>query len=306
MDEVSATCQEPICKASGVCICSEGLGAGPTLWNWQDGRKRGPAGPDLARANRSRQPGKGKRKRTLAISGRKCSGSSASADLQQCLENRLRAALDVNGSPECVLTWKHWDMQSGPPICALRGRQRRTSDSAYSGWQIWPTTKAKDGREWSPGTNRESVSGHGLGAIAQLTIWPTTRGTDGDKGIRTDEGAIAEFERKGTGADLPTIANLAVWPTAMAGTPATETYNEAGNTDSGRKTVSLVSGLPSTSSTAQTGKRGVLNPEHSRWLQGYPVAWGFCGATAIVSCHRSRRPSSKRTSNQNTDKEDQQ
>jgi site-specific DNA-cytosine methylase len=34
-------------------------------------------------------------------------------------------------------------------------------------------------------------------------------------------------------------AHLAPWPTPMAGTPAQKGYNEAGNTDSGRKTVTL-------------------------------------------------------------------
>jgi hypothetical protein len=37
-------------------------------------------------------------------------------------------------------------------------------------------------------------------------------------------------------------SELGSWPTPMAGTAATETYNEAGNTDSGRKTVALVDG----------------------------------------------------------------
>ena len=38
---------------------------------------------------------------------------------------------------------------------------------------------------------------------------------------------------------LPRQANLAGWPTPMAGSPATENYNEAGNNDSSRKTVEL-------------------------------------------------------------------
>jgi hypothetical protein len=71
--------------------------------------------------------------------------------------------MGASGSPEYALTWKEWPMLSGPPICALRARQRPTQDSDYFGW-----------------------------------------------------------------------------PTPMAGSPGTETYNPAGNTDSSRKTVALV------------------------------------------------------------------
>src|SRR5690242_21166272 len=53
--------------------------------------------------------------------------SSPSAVLQSSLESRLRARLDVHGSPEYVLTWKTWDMPSGPLICALRASARPTS-----------------------------------------------------------------------------------------------------------------------------------------------------------------------------------
>ena len=41
------------------------------------------------------------------------------------------------------------------------------------------------------------------------------------------------------GVSLHHCAEMASWPTPMAGTPATETYNEAGNNDSSRKTVEL-------------------------------------------------------------------
>lgn len=46
-------------------------------------------------------------------------GSSSSAALQSSLESRLRARLGVDGSPEYVLTWKHWDMQwGGADLCS--------------------------------------------------------------------------------------------------------------------------------------------------------------------------------------------
>src|SRR6185436_14339037 len=102
--------------------------------------------------------------------------SSPSVDLQRSLENRLRAKMDVNGSPEYALTWKEWDMPAGLPICALRGSQRRSSDSGFTGW-----------------------------------------------------------------------------PAPMAGSPATENYNEAGNTDSSRKTVDLVGWANPLASEARQG-----------------------------------------------------
>jgi hypothetical protein len=41
------------------------------------------------------------------------------------------------------------------------------------------------------------------------------------------------------GKDLSVEVTLAGWPTPMAGTPKTESYNEAGNNDSSRRTVEL-------------------------------------------------------------------
>lgn len=58
-----------------------------------------------------------------------------------------------------------------------------------------------------------------------------------------------------------TFANgltLSVWPTPMAGAKGTENYNEAGNTDSGRKTMELVA-WPTP--TAHNGTPGVRTPE---------------------------------------------
>jgi hypothetical protein len=46
---------------------------------------------------------------------------------------------------------------------------------------------------------------------------------------------------RGNDCGLGSKAQLASWPTPMAGSPATDSYNEAGNNDSSRKTVALAS-----------------------------------------------------------------
>ncbi len=73
-----------------------------------------------------------------AICGQLGETSSPSAALQLSLESRLRRRLDGLGSPLFVLTWKHWAMPSGPPICALRASARRIDVSAFIGGQLAP------------------------------------------------------------------------------------------------------------------------------------------------------------------------
>ena len=143
---------------------------------------KGRAGPAPARASRSASPARAPGKRTPDTCGPLFTASSPSADLQQCLANRLVALTDCNGSPEYALTWRDLDMPWGPPICRLRALARRTNDNGYGGW-------------------------------------PTPRTADGDKNVRTEAGAAKEAQRKGPMNDLSTATHMAGWvsPTAQDG-----------------------------------------------------------------------------------------
>lgn len=288
---------------------------GPTHSGSPAGPIPGPCGPDPALASLSPRQALEKGLMTKDTFGRTGDGYSISDDLQSSLESRLRAVMDVNGSPEYVLTWKQWGMRSGPPICALRASARRTSGSDCSGW-------------------------------------PTAKGSDGTKGARIHRGARKELDRKGPGADLPTIAAAAGWPTPMsternaspetmkkrkdfrksnanqntvplylnevariaagdielvkaAGWPtpaASESrqgfQNRANGKRGNQKSLTTIAveatfGPTQPGYLAPTEKRGALNSELSRWLLGFPVEWGFCGDTAMRLCRKSRQHSSR-------------
>src|SRR5690606_21182919 len=110
-------------------------------------------------------------------------GSLTSVDLQLSLASRLQALMAVDGSPEYELTWKQWDMPSGPPICALRAAARRTSGRGFGlSPKGWTTPQAHDG---SPG-GRGQKARHGtkrgcadLNRDGQMVGWPTPRANDG-------------------------------------------------------------------------------------------------------------------------------
>jgi len=161
--------------------------------------------------------------------------------------------MDVDGSPEYELTWKQWDMPSGPPICALRASARRTSDNGCGGW---PTPVANDDNK-SPeahlamkarmGGGRKAVTS--LQVMAKMAGWLTPR---------ADESAS---DRKRNGK--PNLQGLA----------------------------RMASGTMQSGSPAPTERQGVLNPALSLWLMGYPDEWLSCGVRAMQSFQSSRRRS---------------
>lgn len=221
MKQTSANSKPSGSKDSAASTCSPASAAGDSPSSLPDGHESGLFGPVPVRVNRSAQREKERAKKMSATFGRACFASSASVALQRCLASKLAETMDTDGSPEYKLTWKRRAMPSGLRICRLVASARRTSGSGCSGWPTPVAQPANGTPERFLERKRESVArGSSMGIVL---------------------------------SDLAMVAQLAGWPTPMAGNPGTEEYNAAGNTDSSRKTVELV-GWPT--ATSEDGERG--------------------------------------------------
>jgi hypothetical protein len=202
----------------------------------------------------------------------------------------------------------------------------------------WPTTTVEDahasarhgymddGRDRAAARpQKAALTGHPgttLLDAARMAGWPSPCVPNGGRSVppETMDATGKTPDGKKHAASLEHAVKFAGWPTPMAGTPAQAGYNEAGNTDSSRRTAALCgaeyagagiqespawtggparltcSGALVTGSSAATASGGQLNPAHSRWLMGLPPVWDACGVTAMPSSRPSRRRSSTPTS----------
>jgi len=267
---------------------------------------------------------------TSVICGLRGFLSSASADLQESLESKLRRRLDGAGSTLFLLIWRRKATPAGRPYYQLAVSGRRTSDSEFGSW---PTTSSRD----CAGPIDHKARGYGmqLNDTAQLASWPTPQLHDAERGGQ-EKRAMGETRH---GSNLQDFA-LTAWATPMARdhkhengprfresegqplsrevtmlaswpTPQTADVNlsRGGDEYQQRKletspypnlalTAKLASGPISTGSPAQTEKRGQLNPAFSRWLMGYPAEWDACAPTATRLSRKSQRNLSKQQQRQ--------
>lgn len=235
-----------------------------------DGTTIGQSAPALAHVSRSLKQAKGKWTQTSATFGPLFEPSSPSESFQLSLESKLHRRMAAYGSPEYELTWKRWDMCSGPQICALRASPRRWSVKGCIGW---PRPRAN---KWG------MADSHGFEptkAILQGLCRPTAE--DGERGKNSKFQSLDQQARI-LGWQRPTAvtdtggAALCKW----GGTASRERLREA---------------------VGNTVLNGALNPAFPCWLMGFPDGWLNCADSAMRSYRNSRRNSSKPTSKQNAE-----
>ena len=199
--------------------------AGRSPCDWLVGKTADPSGPAVAPVNLSARQALDAGLMTRDTYGQPSDGSSTSAALSAYLESRLRARLDVNGSPEYVLTWKHWDMESGPPICALRASARRTFANDCGGWPTPLSVVRNHSEETQQKRLKNRQEKHGknsvplyLENVASMAGWPTATAQDHFSANATANRRNLDSKHH-SGTTLTDAARFAGWATPAAQEP---------------------------------------------------------------------------------------
>jgi hypothetical protein len=243
MSEASLTCELPTSPVTPSAISSPVSVAGASPCASPDGRTTDLFGQAPAPVNPSLPPVRARRPMTSATCGPSGSGLSQMYDRQSSLANRLKRRLDGAGSTLFSLTWRRKATPAGRPYFQLAASGRPTSGSDCGSWPtpvaaISPPAPWKDGQPWW-------LQSRAARNIEALASWPTpdTGRAESVESVqaRVERMKIRHPTKSGMGSlgPLHIAAQLASWPTPMAGTPAQKGYNEAGNNDSSRKTVEL-------------------------------------------------------------------
>ena len=174
-----------------------------------DGQTSDQFGREVAHAQVFPQRAKDKGLQTLVTSGLIGYDSSASADLQSFLENKLVPQLDMAGSTLFKLTWKRKRTPLGRSYLERAASAHRTFDNGFT---FWPSPKASNAGPDYAILNRPNSGGISIATAAALASWTTPKAEDSE----------CAGAHRGKPDTLHSQANLAAWAT-----PAERDYRTA-------------------------------------------------------------------------------
>ncbi len=183
--------------------------------------------------------------------------------------------------------------------------QSLIDQASLAGWRTPTSGDSNRGVEHNPKLRNPKAGTGSLNNEASLAGWPTASSRDwkdtpgmASTGINPD-GTTRKREDQ-----LPRVAAMALWgwTTPQAHDVRARGKNQKAKHGTKHGCADLNSdaekaiGTDTTSSPSATERSGVLNPDHSRWLLGFPSAWNSCGVTAIAFVRKQPRNSSARAS----------
>ena len=197
------------------------------------------------------------------------------------------------------------------------GRLAQTGVTQMAHLAGWATPQASDnveGARTAPDSNQKC-----LGRDMHLVGWPTPKASEAQKDSRTPKGALKEVERN-KGPSVSAVAQVAGWPTPKTNdvnqsrtsnpqaysrrqherpNPSSDLANFAQDyaaADTHQPMRLTADGTLLTGSSAGMESGGQLNPAHSRWLMGYPVAWCQAAIQAMRDMPKQRKKRESRAS----------
>ncbi len=234
--------------------------------------------------------------------------SSENASLQESLASKLQTQLKkIIGLTPYLLSCQRKVTPAGLPYYQRQASVRRIKETDCSLAQsFWNTPAASDGTRGGSGITPK-MTGSSLPQLVKSAAWSTPTANDykgsGTTVIRKD-GKDRTFDR----LDYATEQGIAPGPSPCAQNGTVNGYRDpqkviarktAGRQQNLQDVVILAiepsrvtaSGQVLTGLDAEMGNSGQLNPEHSRWLMGFPPEWDDCAVMVMPSCRKRRRNS---------------